>query len=335
MVDYVDLNSVMSISNRLDRFKIVSRAPFRANFRCPECGDSKKSKSKARGWLLEKGQSMHFYCHNCGSSQTLPKFLKSIDQLVYNAYISDKYLNGARKPEEKVEKEHKFEQPKFKKSVLNSIKKISQLKHDHPVKKYIQQRQIPTNQHYRLYYAPKFKSWINSIIPNKFPDVKKDEPRLILPFFDKQGNVFGVSARGFDPNGLRYITIMFSEVPKIFGLDKVDFNKKYYIVEGAIDSLFLENSIAMAGADGNTSGLENLDKAVFIFDAEPRNREIHKRMEKIIRAGHSICIWPDNLPGKDINEMFLAGETNIKEIVDENTYNGLEANLKMMSWKKT
>jgi len=336
MVDYVDLNSVMSISNRLERFKIISRAPFKANFRCPECGDSKKSKTKARGWLLERGQSMHFYCHNCGSSLSLPKFLKTVDQLVYNTYISDKYLNGARNLDQKPDEEKfKTEQPKFKKTVLNSIKKISQLKHDHPVKKYIQQRQIPPDQHYRIYYAPKFKTWINTILPNKFPEFKKDEPRLILPFFDKEGNIFGVSARGFDPNGLRYITIMFSDMPKIFGLDQVDFSKKYYIVEGAIDSLFLKNSIAMAGADGNISGLESLENAVFIFDAESRNKEIHKRMERIIRSGHSICIWPANLPGKDINEMIVSGETNVKQIIDNNTYNGLEANLKMMSWKKT
>ena len=59
-----------------------------------------------------------------------------------------------------------------------------------------------------------------------------------------------MSARLFDPDGLRYITIMFEEVPKIFGLDTVNFQEKYYVVEGALDSMFLSNAVAMAGADG-------------------------------------------------------------------------------------
>jgi hypothetical protein len=230
----------------------------------------------------------------------------------------------------------KSSKPDFKKYVnpLKTIKKISQLAFDHPVKQYIDKRQIPTAQHYRLYYAPKFMTWINTLIPNKFPNVVKDEPRLIIPFIDGEGKVFGLSARGFKPNGLRYITIMLEEVPKVFGLDKVDFTKRYFVVEGAIDSMFLSNAVAMAGADGNVSGLKNPENAIFVFDSEPRNKEIHKRMEKIIRDGHSICIWPSNLPGKDINEMVLSGITDVEKILINNTYKGLEANLKLMSWKK-
>jgi DNA polymerase III delta prime subunit len=142
------------------------------------------------------------------------------------------------------------------------------------------------------------------------------------------------SARGFKPNGLRYITIMFEERPKVFGLDKVDFTKTYFITEGALDSMFLSNAVAMAGADGNVSGLKQPENSIFVFDSEPRNKEIHKRMEKIIRSGYKICIWPSNLPGKDINEMILNGVQDIEKLILKNTYKGLEANLKLMSWRK-
>jgi len=57
-------------------------------------------------------------------------------------------------------------------------------------------------------------------------------------------------------------------------------------------------------------------------------------MEKVIRDGYSICIWPSNLPGKDINEMVMNGMTDIEKVLLDNTYKGLEANLKMMTWKK-
>lgn len=338
MVDFVDLHYATMLSNRLERFRVRSTNPYKINFRCPACGDSQTSRTKARGWLLEKDNSFHFYCHNCGASQSFSFFLKSVDNLVYNDYISEKFVKKVSedKPVDKtVLEKTKFEAPTFNTNPLKKLKKISQLKADHPLKKYIMKRGIPPEHHYRMFYAQKFKTWINTIIPNKFENVGKDEPRLVIPFIDKAGKVFGVSARGFDPKGIRYITIMFDDRPKIFGLDKVDFNKTYFVVEGALDSMFLSNAVAMAGAEGSTAALQNTNNAIFVFDAEPRNREIHKRMEKIIRNGHKICIWPPDVPAKDINEMVLAGSNNVEQIIRDNTYSSLEANLKLLTWRKT
>lgn len=334
MVDFVDLHYATLLSNRLERYRVRSTNPYKINFRCPVCGDSQKSRSKARGWLLEKDNSFHFYCHNCGASQSFSFFLKSVDGMVYNDYVAEKFVKKTVTEDTTTLEKTKFEQPKFNTDPLKKLKKISQLKAEHPLKKYVMKRGIPTQHHYRMYFAPKFKTWINSIIPDKFDNVGKDEPRLVIPFFDKKGKMFGVSARGFDPKGIRYITIMFEDHPKIFGLDKVDFNKTYFVVEGALDSMFLSNAVAMAGAEGSTAALENLKNAIFVFDAEPRNREIHKRMEKVIRNGHKICIWPSDVPAKDINEMVLAGKTDIEKTILNNTYTSLEANLKLMTWRK-
>ena len=337
MVDFTDLKYAQMLSGRLDNFRIRNTNPYKINFRCHVCGDSQKSRSKARGWLLERDNKFSYYCHNCGTSQGFSYFLKGVDQLLYNDWVAEKFVNKANsepKSEKTDDSLFKTKAPKFNKTnPLLKIKKVSQLKYDHPVKKYIQQRKIPPQHHYRLYYARHFKTWINGIIPNKFEHVGKDEPRLIIPFLDERGNCFGVSARGFDPKGIRYITIMFEERPKIFGLDKVDFNQPYCITEGAIDSMFLENAVAMAGAEGNTKGVQQSENAIFVFDAEPRNKEIHKRMEKVIKGGYNICIWPTDVPGKDINEMFLAG-ANPEKIIEENTYNGLQAELKFAEWRK-
>ena len=335
MVDYVDLHYATMLSSRLERFRIVSRNPVRINFRCNVCGDSQKSRAKSRGWLLEKSNSFHYFCHNCGTSQSFSYFLKSVDPMLYNDYVSEKFLKKVKDGNTHTEDTRvEFKQPEFNKHPLRKIKKVSSLELTHPIRRYLDKRQIPPSQHYRLYFAPKFKTWINSIIPNKFEKVGKDEPRLVIPFLDEEGYVFGVSARGFDPNGIRYITIMFKDVPKVFGLDAVNFEKTYFVVEGAIDSLFLSNAVAMAGADGNTNGLKRTDNAIFVFDAEPRNKEIHKRMDRLIKAGHRVCIWPSTVPGKDINEMVLNGMTNVEEVIRENTYKGLEASLKLTSWRK-
>jgi hypothetical protein len=339
MVDYVELQYATMLSGRLERYKVKSTNPYRINFRCPICNDSQKSKYKARAWLIEdrtKG-GLYFNCFNCHAPiGGLGNFLKQVDPLLYNDFVTAKYISKPKIEEPKLPNKDQFKKPVFESDPLKKIKKVSQLKADHPVKKYIEKRQIPSNQHWKLYYAPKFISWINSIVPNKFDDKLPDEPRLVIPFRDSNGKMFGLSARGFNPKGLRYITIMFDEtMPKIFGLDTVDFNKRYYVVEGAVDSLFLENSIAMAGADGNASGLKNLENAVFVFDNEKRNKEIHKQIEKLIKTGYSVCIWPSAIEEKDINDMFLSGIDNIKQIIDANTYKGLEASLKFMSWRRT
>lgn len=340
MVDVVELQYATMLSNRLERFKIKSTNPYKINFRCPICGDSQVSRTKARGWLLEdpKSQSFRYYCHNCGHSKNFRGFLKEVDQLAYNDFITAKYIDKAVSANTTAEQIDtvKFVPPKFDKSdPLKKIKKISQLAHDHPVKKYIEDRAIPSNQHFRLYYAPKFMTWVNTIIPNKFEKTDKDEPRLVLPFIDKEGRLFGFAGRGFNPNGLRYISIMIDERPKIFGLDRVDFNKKYFVVEGPIDSLFLNNAVAMAGADGNSDSLINPENAVFVFDNEPRNADVQKMMDKVIRKKLQICIWPSWIHQKDINDMILAGITNVEQIITENTFKGLEASLKLAAWRKT
>jgi len=339
MVDFVDIQYAQMLSGRLENFKIRNTNPYKINFRCPICGDSQKSRSKARGWLLERDNKFSFYCHNCGTSQGFSYFLKGQDQQLYNDYVADKFTGKANntikdtKDKEVDDSKFKTKAPTFKRqNPLLKIKKISQLKFDHPVKRYIEKRKIPTNHHYRLYFAKNFKTWINEIVPNKFPNVGKDEPRLVIPFLDENGKCYGVSARGFDPNGIRYITIMFEERPKIFGLDKVNFDDPYYIVEGALDSMFLENAISMNGAEGNGNSAN--ENAIYVFDAEPRNKEIHGRMEKVIKNGYKICIWPNDVPGKDINEIYLAG-FDPEKLIEDNTYHGLQAELKFAAWRKT
>ena len=335
MVSFTDLHYAQMLSGRLENFRIRNTAPYKINFRCPICGDSQKSRSKARGWLLEKENKFLYYCHNCGASHGFQNFLKTIDPLLYNDYIAEKFIKKDKKEEFQFKDDTGKRLSVLKDNPLKKIKKVSQLAHNHAIKRYISKRQIPARHHYRLYFVKSFKNWINGIIPDKFDNLDKDEPRLVIPFLDKDKKCFGVSARGFNPNGVRYLTIMFDDRPKVFGLDTVDFDRQYFVVEGAIDSLFLSNAVAMAGADGNVSAFENLDNAVFVFDAEPRNKEIHQRMEKVIKQGYKICIWPDNVKGKDINEMVLNGTTDVENVIKNNVYKGLEANLRLQRWRKT
>lgn len=342
-MNLVDVKYCGILSTRLDRFKLKNSNPYKANFRCPICGDSQKSKTLARGWLVEKGTSTMFHCFNCGQSHPLWRFLKLTDVSLYNDYVIDSKFDklSSRPPQEKPKPLETLTAPvpNFKRtgSPLLKIKRLGQLAADHPARGYVNKRKIPTKTHHRLYYAPKFNTWVNSLIPDKLPQPERDLPRLILPMIDKDGVVFGFQGRAFDKGSLRYITIMLDEDrAKLFGLDQVDFMKKYYVVEGPIDSLFLTNAVAMAGADGNTTGLENLDNAVFVFDNEPRNKEIISRMEKMLDRGYNVCVWPSKLEQKDINDMILAGMTcaDVELMIDQNSYKGLSGRLALAEWRK-
>lgn len=329
-MSFVDNKYVLLLSNRLQRFTRVNERTY--NFRCPICGDSKRNTYKSRGYIYQKKDKMLFFCHNCNSSMSFGNLLKQIDTNLYNEYIQEQYLNKDRQEEKKPDIT-KITWPKYRlDSPLKTLKKISQLEPDHPVKRYVERRKIPTTYHHKLFYAPKFKRWINGVIPEKFKGDEGDEPRLIIPFIDKEGTCFGVQGRSFKPDGLRYITIMFDDSkPKAFGLDTVDFTKAVFVLEGPIDSMFIPNSIAMAGADLTSNIIPK--NAVFVYDNEPRNEQIVKRMEKTINKGYNIVIWPDSLKVKDVNDMVMENIDPLA-IIKENTFSGLGAVARLSQWRK-
>lgn len=333
----VDQKYVGVVSGMLERFVVKSNNPYRANLRCPICGDSKKSKYKARGWLLERDHQMTvFYCHNCNASMSFGNFIKHVYPSIHKEYTNEKALDafGPKKRTKAYPKQFNNQPVRKQKDPLSKISKISRLNVNHPARRYIDYRKIPTNKHYLLYYAPKFIEWTKDIgVATESMQDAQEHPRIVLPFFDRRHRMFGLTGRNLDKGGLRYLTLMIDDVPKIYGLDRVDWNRTYNVVEGPIDSLFLDNAIAMAGADFSVRSLQNKSNAVVIYDNEPRNEAIVKKMQSAIEKGLSICIWPKSLPYKDINDMAMA---NIRYdlIIQQNTHSGLMADTLLKQWRK-
>ena len=82
-MNLIDSKYIGIISSRLQKFKRVK--PDLYNFRCPICGDSKKNKSKTRGYLYSVKADMNFRCHNCGASMTFSNFLRQLILLFRNS----------------------------------------------------------------------------------------------------------------------------------------------------------------------------------------------------------------------------------------------------------
>ena len=335
MSNYIDVKYLNLISSQLEQFKRKNDNLW--NFRCPFCGDSQKDKTKARGYVFQKDADLIFKCHNCGHGTNLPKLVKHINPEMYKEYSLEKFGSRVNKsantePAYKKVDIRKMRKPQYVKDTpLSKIKKVSQLKYDHPVKNYVNKRKIPTPRHSELFYAPKFYKWVNECIPNKFPNITKDEPRLVIPFIDEQDRLIGFQGRAFGKSQPKYITIMLDEdAPKIYGLNHIDWRKPVTVVEGPIDSMFLNNAIAMAGADVARFDAD----MIYCYDNEPRSSEIVRRMEKTIDEGHSIVIFPNGIKEKDINDMILSGmdAMEMQTIISNNTFKGLSGTAKLSQW---
>ena len=330
MSSYIDLKYISEISSRLDQFK--KKNDYLFNFRCPHCGDSQKSKTKARAYLYRVKNDMFFKCHNCGQGQNLSNFIKFLDPKKYGEYLLERYKGSAPStPQPKFD----FKPTKFKETnLLDNCTKISNLKDDHPVKDYIKKRLIPTQYYEIIYLVNKFHNFANKVKPGIFKE-KYEHPRLIIPFFDVTGELFAFQGRAFGKEQPKYITIKLDETKqKVYGLERVNFQKHIYIVEGPLDSLFLDNCLAAGGAD-LTLRMPN-DQVTYIFDNEPRNQEIVKRMYAVIEKDYNVVIWPNHIQLKDVNEMIVSGISvaEIKNIIDKNTFRKLEALEKLSHYKK-
>ena len=92
MSSYIDIKFINLLSTRLPKFKRKSEYLF--NFRCPHCGDSKRSTTKARGFVYKKKNDMFFKCHNCGMGQSLGNLIKFLDPTMHKEYIFERFKDG-------------------------------------------------------------------------------------------------------------------------------------------------------------------------------------------------------------------------------------------------
>ena len=320
---HIDIKFIHLISPRLDRFKKLR--DYLYNFRCPYCGDSQKQANKARGYFYRKEAQMNYACHNCGKSTTASKVIQYVDSSIFREYCLERFVDDS-------EPTYKFDTPKFEKKdpKLRDLIPINKLEIAHPALQILIDREIPIKHYEQFYLCHKFCAWadINS---------NKDHPRLVIPFRDEKGEVFAAQGRAFGNEQPKYLTVKFDDRPKIFGLDRLDFSKPISVVEGPIDSLFLDNAIAVAGLDMlQVVNHFDKDQLIMILDNERRSQATVNKMETLIDNDYNICIWPDTISQKDVNDMILAGisSSELDATIKKNTFAGLQAKVRLADWRR-
>ncbi len=346
MSSILDKTFINRVSPQLERF--AWKKDNLANCRCPICGDSDRDRRKARGYFYQKENGFFFKCHNCNFGSNIYNFLKEVSVSLCKEYSAESFKEKTfgRKKESKEVFRYIDKKPKFKKKdkVLDELKCLSDLPKEHPAVKFADMRQIPRQHFPLLYFTDDFGKFVRSSLdPTVFVG---RENRIVIPFFNSHGDVVAAQGRAInfkDEENARqtakYITIKADKsIDRLwYGLWRVNPEKRVYVVEGPIDSLFLNNAVAMVGAGALKEIPARLSNAklTYILDNEPRNRQICAYNEKLIELGKEVCIWPKDIREKDINDMaYRLSTRKIQKIIDHNTYSGLEANVKFNEWRK-
>jgi len=354
---YIERKFLGFVSSKLEQYKQKNTDLY--NFRCPYCGDSKKNKLKARGYVYRKSNDYFFICHNCGKSTTFAKFLEHVDGGTYRQYILERYANGETghsnytKPTFENLKGNAYSrlqstlnEPRGDSEESSSVERtwrafahysVKNLPSEHYARDYIEKRKIPEKFWEEILFVPKFRDFLDEEFPEHTKDEVPNDDRIVLLYTNEKGEITNVAGRALSESKVRYCTVKVSDEKKVFGLHRLRKEDRTYVVEGQFDSYFLPN--CLASGDSNLGGvatiLPELD-VVLVYDNEPRNRDIVKQIEKSVDKGYKICLFPEAVKGKDINEMIQNGLTadEIKDIIDKNTFSGLQAKLEFVRWKR-
>jgi hypothetical protein len=345
------------LSPTLSRF--TQKTTHTYNFRCPLCGDSETNKAKARGYIFAKGDTLLYKCHNCSVSLPFSALLRSQSRHLYDEYLLERLKeDGQRQPDRP---EAVFQTPTVApaRSPMSDspVYPLSILDHAYPSLHVVYTfakdiRKLPITVFDRLYATEKAHTWIRSVLlaaattdeekveaEKKSEKVSDDLPYLVTPFRMLDGSWFGAQLRPVERK--EFTTFRWAHDPlKVFGLDAWNPLKLTYIVEGPIDALFIPNALSPCGSDLLTGMrcLEDADilksssRRVYVWDNEPRNKEIVKHIRMAVKLKENVVIWPRRAP-KDINDMVRAG-IDVMDVLPKRTFFGLNAELELAAWIK-
>ncbi|QDH49170.1 DNA primase [Pantoea phage Phynn] len=314
-----------------------SKGDFRINARCPVCGDSRSDIYKKRFWIYpsKKGDHMNCGCFNCGYNKPLSVFMKDYHPDDYQRYLMESFKDRQSQPVREPE-------PAPVKQYINSLQfcdRLDTLPDNHPIIRYVVNRCIPKDKFNRLWFTRDWQSLVNSVNEGSYRS-PKPEPRLVIPIFDKDGKIESFQGRALrDDAKAKYMTIKANEhSTKVYGQDTINSLKPVYLLEGPLDSLFVDNAGAITGGQMALADVPYKNMRVWVLDNEGRHEDTTARLKQLIDSGEKVVMWDKSpWPSKDINEMIKddgATRDQIMEYLRNNTVSGLSAQLRFNAWCK-
>lgn len=328
----IDDKYISRVGGSLRNFKRKSSILY--TFSCPYCGDSKYNKYKTRGFFyISQSNEWNFKCHNCGLGRSFNNFVKEQVPDIYKEYRLEKFQNKKTNEVDIFSVEDLFDDMTPTNDLDTLLLRCDNLSNGHPAVEYLKGRGILLN-HERFYYSTNLNA-LKQIFPGYDNLVFKEDNRIVFPIKNISNKLIGVVCRALRDNArLRYMNLRKGNDPLIYNIENIDFSSRKYVVEGPIDSLFIPNCVAAIGSDLMKCREIFDDNTTYVFDNQPKNTEIVKKMEYLVKQGCSVVVWPTSPAEKeDINDM-VKQHLDVMDIINTNTYKGITATAKIGIWRK-
>lgn len=336
-----ELYYIRLLKDRLRNYR--EKSPEVIQCSCPVCGDSRVDHWKARFYFLYDKKDFSYYvnCHNCNYANSLKWFLRAEFPDVFKQYVTEEFLSKKKeKPtlEQLQSKTSSVDMGKLQ-GIVSLKKYATPLKdvEDKDVIDYCKERNFTENHYNKLYYTDNFGQFNKDMGADKKYH-KGNEGRIIIPFF-KDGKLIGWQGRSIGGNErIKYIIVSLGiDDNLLYGVDDINEAKWILVTEGALDSLFLDNCIAVNGLNkfDNEYTQQRKNNVILVLDNEKRNKQVSKEVKKLIDKGYRIYYNKGNLKGKDINDYFtlndISKEYMMQDILDNNEQ-GLLAKLNYVKY---
>lgn len=345
-MDLVGRQMAREIAFTLPLSKVTSQNPLKINFRCHICGDSKSDAYNCRGWFYEWKNGLRYGCFNCGYNKPFHVYLKEEHPDKYREYLMNRRRESNVVEAEKKEKEadlSRFDKviPTFKKTVLDEFgTRLDLLADGHPAKAYMVNRKIPDDKLQLFWFTMNWRELSNKVCEGSYKFIQP-EPRIVIPIYDQETKeICAIQGRALrSTEKTRYLTIKSSEdASKVYGFDRVNLKEDVFYLEGPIDSVFIDNALAIVGGNMSPKEAPGGNKRVWVLDNEPRSVDTCKRISKLIDAGERVVLW-DKCPWscKDVNDMILKEGATVEQVnqyLKRNIVSGLTARMRFNKWCK-
>lgn len=314
--------------------------------RCPICGDSQKKKSSKRLHLYTKdGKTGHVNCFNGDCScqnKTMYSFLRDFYPALLPQYKRENFQNtmntlssngNLESTEDDVFASFVKEQ---RQEITEKIKEadivktydlspfLTDLKESKDGLDYLSDKRGFT-------YNEQFGKWyMGHQDLNIDNTLYRITDSIVIPLYYND-KMYGFYSRSIKDKV--FYTYM-SDVNvgyKIWNWFNIDKNKPVYIFEGIFDAISSgqKNIIAAIGAKIPQARIDELSEPIFCYDNDVTGLNNSLKMAK---NGYKVYVQPTNILEKDMNELMMSNPNiNIQELIDNNTYSGILAELEIKS----
>ena len=208
------------------------------------------------------------------------------------------------------------------------------LPEDHPARLYVERRRLPERHRNLLLWDDAFNHTAALLDGQE----RRPDARLVIPYLDFTGTkLAAILGRSIQPDVQpKYLAAKTDpDSSLIFGLDRIDPDRRVLVLEGPLDSLFLDNAAAVTGT-ALTKAAEFLPKEqlILVYDNQAK---IADHMIRAAQDGFRVAVWwlQGGEGRKDINDLVLAGYApeKLAALLVENSFVGTDAVRRIRRWR--